>query len=138
MGPLLGGLSAAGAASHELRDARRWRDRLEHAWGVTVHDVAERTALDPRRLFTELERGLWLIDFPEVTVEDRVTFLEHAVAWQVRRALTAGRFDLALDIQAWGAERVAGLQEQRDGWRPVLLYGVPRPDRPLRNARPTS
>ncbi len=135
MGPLGGGVGAAGLGR---RDARRWRDRLAHAWGVQVGVGSDPFAPDLFDLVQELERGLELIDFPEVTLEDRVTFLEHAVAWEVRRALAAVRFDLALDLQAWGARRIAGLQEERWGWRPILIYGAARPQRPARKARPAS
>ena len=118
-----------------LHDARRWRERLERAWGLTLHDSVAPSRLHLPGFVGELEQGLGLIDFPEVTVEDRITFLEAAVAWQVRRALRAGRFDLAIRIQAFGAKRVMELMELDEGrydWRPVLLYGVPRPERPPR------
>jgi len=125
-------VSGAGAGVSGLQDARRWRDRLERAWGLTLHDSVAPSRLHLPGFVGELEQGLGLIDFPEVTVEDRITFLEAAVAWQVRRALRAGRFDLAIRIQAFGAKRVMELHESQYGWRPVLLYGVPRPDRPPR------
>jgi len=60
-----------------------------------------------------------------VTLEDRITYVEHAVSWQVRRALRAGRFDLALDLRSFGARRVGELLERFQQHRPVLLYGVP-------------
>ena len=128
-------MSGAGAGVSGLHDARRWRERLERAWGLTLHDSVAPSRLHLPGFVLELEQGLGLIDFPEVTVEDRITFLEAAVAWQARRALRAGRFDLAIRIQAFGAKRVmelVELHEGRYGWRPVLLYGVPRPDRPPR------
>lgn len=76
-----------------------------------------------------VEEGLRDIDFDEVTSEDRITFVEAAVAWQVRQALICGRFDLALRLQRYGAERVAQLYERVHGWRPTLLYGVPAPQK---------
>jgi hypothetical protein len=78
-----------------------------------------------QQLADEVEEGLGDIDLEGVTMDDRITFVECAVAWQVRRALRCGRFDLALRLQRFGAERVARLYELAHGWRPVLLHGVP-------------
>ena len=111
MGPGGRGLRASGDGVPGLHDARRWRERLERAWGLTLHDSVAPSRLHLPGFVGELEQGLGLIDFPEVTVEDRITFLEAAVAWQVRRALRAGRFDLAIRIQAFGAKRVMELVE---------------------------
>ncbi len=77
-----------------------------------------------------MEQGLRDIDFDEVTTEDRITFIEYAVAWQVRRALISGQFDLAIRLQQFGAERMARLYERVHGWCPVLLYGVPSRSEP--------
>lgn len=60
----------------------------------------------------EVERGLEDIDFPEVTTEDRVTFVQAAVAWQVRQALACGRFDLALRLRRYAAERIARIDRR--------------------------
>ena len=60
---------------------------------------ALQTELTFRRLTGEVEQGLRDIDFDEVTTEDRITFVEYAVAWQVRRALLCGRLDLAIRLQ---------------------------------------
>jgi hypothetical protein len=73
--------------------------------------------MDPGdRVFHEMaeviEEGLRDIDFDEVTSQDRITFLEAAVAWQVRQALRCGRFDLALRVQRYGSERAAQLSER--------------------------
>jgi hypothetical protein len=89
--------------------------------------------MDPvDRVFQEMaeviEEGLRDIDYEEVTAADRITFVEAAVAWQVRQALRCGRFDLALRVQRYGAERTARLWERVHGWRPALLYGVPGAD----------
>ena len=88
----------------------RWRERLERTWGVTLRPP--RSALDPEleRCLEEWEAGLRRIDFPEVTDEDRVTFLEHVVSMQVRRALRSGRFDLALALSSLGSRRVEVLR----------------------------
>jgi len=105
MGPGAAGLNIWGAPP----GAPRWKLRLERVWGVPLHAARERPAgLD--RLLDPLEAGLREIDFPKVTVEDQVTYLEHAVGWQVRRALRAGRFDLALEIRSHGARRIAELR----------------------------
>ena len=40
---------------------------------------------------------------PDVTIDDRISFMEYAVAWQVRRALGAGRFDLAIQLHGSGS-----------------------------------
>jgi hypothetical protein len=65
--------------------------------------------LELRELTEEVEAGLRDIGFDEVTIEDRATFVEHAVIWQVRRALRVGQFDLALALQRFGVERIAQL-----------------------------
>jgi len=77
---------------------------------ISGHAVAhddQRLELD--QLTSEVEDGLREIDFDEVTVEDRVTFVEYAVVWQVRRALRCGQFDVALAIQRYGVRRIAEL-----------------------------
>lgn len=129
MGPRADRLGRAGALP-ALHDARRWRERLERAWGVTLRDLEARPGLDLAGFTRELDEGLRLIDFPEVTAEDRIAFIEHAIAWQVRRALRAGRFELALELQALGARRASERSEERHGWRPVLLYGTAGPQLP--------
>jgi hypothetical protein len=74
-------------------------------------------------LTAELEAGLRSIDFDGVTEEDRVTFLEQAVVWQVRGALRAGQFDLALELQRYGMDRIAGLERGQTRFRPRVIYG---------------
>ncbi len=78
-----------------------------------------------RRVADEVEAGLRDIDFDQVTPADRIAFVECAVARQVRLALQCGRLDLAVQLQRFGAERIADLYEGAHGWRPILLYGVP-------------
>jgi len=117
-----------------LESLRRWSWRL--GW-IAVGERPPR--LDDAEtawqwMAENVEEGLRDIDFDEVTTEDRITFVEAAVAWQVRRALGCGRFDLALRLQRYGAERTAQLWEKVHGWRPVLLYGVPGPDTKEREA----
>ncbi len=97
------------------------------------HD-ADAAAL--RRLTAEVEDGLRAIDFDEVTLEDRLAFLEQAVVWQVRRALRAGRFDLALSLQRFGVRRLAEIERGRRGFHPHVIRGgstaglsAPRPRR---------
>ncbi len=94
-------------------------------WTPATGDHARDLRLELRRLTNDVEQGLRGIDFEEVTTEDRITFVEAVVAWQVRRALRGGRFDLAVELQRFGAKRIARLHEGRYGWRPVMLYGVP-------------
>jgi hypothetical protein len=106
----------------------RWRDRLERTWGVSLEPSHPWLEAQLARCRDEWEAGLARIDFPEVTDEDRVTFLEHVVSWQIRRALRAGRFDLALAVRSLGARRIADLIERRQGWRPLLIHGVPGPE----------
>lgn len=106
----------------------RWRDRLERTWGVALCAPASALDAELARCRDEWETGLRHIDFPEVTDEDRVTFLEYTVSAQIRRALRAGRFDLALAVRSLGARYVADLVERRQGWRPVLIHGVPGPE----------
>ena len=122
MGPRVAGLSAQRAPA----TLPRWRVRLERTWGVSL--PASRLDAELARCRDEWETGLRRIDFPEVTDDDRVTFLEHVVSAQIRRALRAGRFDLALAVRALGTRFVADLVERRQGWRPVLVHGVPGPE----------
>lgn len=73
--------------------------------------------MDPvDRVFLEMaevvEEGLRDIDFEEVTAVDRITFVEAAVAWQVRQALRCGRSDLALRLERYGAERTTRLLQR--------------------------
>ena len=105
---------------------RRWRWRL--GW-LAVGEPPPRldeVELAFLSMSAIVEEGLRDIDFDEVTSQDRIAFLEAAVAWQVRQALTSGRFELALRLQRFGAERTAQLWEQVHGWRPTLLYGLPQ------------
>lgn len=125
MGPRVAGLDAERAPA----TLPRWRVRLERTWGVTLCPPPWALDAELARCRDEWETGLRRIDFPEVTDEDRVTFLEHVVSAQIRRALRAGRFDLALAIRACGTRRVAELVERRLGWRPVLIHGIPGPER---------
>ena len=77
-----------------------------------------------RALIAEVEDGLDSIDFDEVTLEDRRLFLEQAVVRQVRRALRAGRFDLALALQRYGVARLADLE--RGAWRGAPMLRLVR------------
>jgi hypothetical protein len=108
-----------------VKSLRRWKEQLRRPGPTTGHDHLVEMELLFRRLTAEVEQGLRGIDFDEVTIEDRITFVECAVAWQVRRALHCGRFDLALRLRRFGSERIAQLLERAHGWRPVLLYGMP-------------
>ena len=117
MGPSVGRLG------DERSPARlpRWRDRLERTWGVRLPPPRSPLDVELERCLDEWEAGLQQIDFPEVTDEDRVTFLEVVVSGQVRRALRAGRFDLALALSSLGSRRVAELLGPHERWRPVTL-----------------
>jgi len=130
----------------DVHAMRRWYERALGARSPAEPMRAAGLERELHRCAEELEQGLRDIDFDEVTIEDRITFVELAVAWQVRRALGRGRFDLAVRLQHVGAERIARLYESRHGWRPVLLYGVPaspagesgEPAQPWRLRRPRS
>src|SRR5262249_55956578 len=103
-----------------------WRVRLERDWGVRLDDPEARWRLELDRFAAELDDGLRRIAYPEVTAEGRVTFLELALAWQVRRALNAGRFDLAVRLARAGCERRDGLDSGRDGSSPYRAsWGTP-------------
>ena len=54
---------------------------------------------------SEIESGLARIDFPEVTEEDRVTFLEASGEWLERIALRMGREDIAFVLRGYVARR---------------------------------
>ena len=123
MGPRAGGLGLERVPA----TTPRWRERLERTWGVTLYPRRSPVDAELARCVDEWERGLREIDLPGVTGEDRVTYLEHVVSWDIRSALRAGRFDLALAIRALGARHFADLVERRHGWRPVLIHGVPGP-----------
>jgi len=87
----------------------RWTGRLTRSGFHAERYRAVQAEPTFQRLTGEVEQGLRDIDFDEVTTEDRITFVEYAVAWQVRRALLCGRFDLAIRLQRFGAEWVARL-----------------------------
>ena len=106
---------------------RKWKQRLRHVRSDADSSRSIQVDRAFRQRAEEIEEGLRDIDFEEVTTEDRITFVECVVAWQVRSAPRCGRFDLALLLQRFGAERVAQLYERMHGWRPTLLYGVPLP-----------
>jgi hypothetical protein len=107
---------------------RPWPERGPH--GPLGSERRPALHAELRQLAHDIDADLREIDFAEVTTEDRIAFLEAGFAWQVRRALWAGRFDLAIEVQRFGAERIARLFAERNGWWPVLLYGVPpRPSR---------
>jgi hypothetical protein len=112
-----------------LDSLRRWKWRLASIAAGEPAPRVDDVELAFHAMAEIVEEGLRDIDFDEVTSEDRITFVEAAVAWQVRQALVCGRFDLALRLQRYGAERVAQLYERVHGWRPTLLYGVPSPTR---------
>ena len=59
--------------------APRWRMRLERVWGVRLDDPEARWRLELDRFAAELDDGLRRIAYPEVTAEDRATFLQLAV-----------------------------------------------------------
>ena|SRR5207253_2742243 len=104
----------------------RWVRELRHL--PRDGDGNEALAFDA--LTSEIVAGLESIAFDEVTVRDRVTFVEHAVVWQVRRALAAGRFDLALALQRWGVERIETLERGRPvAFQPMLVRGNGRTQR---------
>lgn len=104
---------------------QRWRERVRRT-SPSGPEGATWLRLELRRLEREVEEGLREIDFEEVTTDDRITFVEAVVAWRVRLALRAGRFDLALEIQRLGAARAVQLYERHYGRHPILLYGAPR------------
>ena len=83
--------------------------RLLRRW-IKNRTGTRRDRLELSELTEEVEAGLRDIDFDEVTVEDRATFVEHAVIWQVRRALRCAQFDLALALQRFGVRRIAQLR----------------------------
>ena len=103
MGPGVARLVAA----RDVQAPPRWRERFERTWGVTLHVPGSPFDAELTRCLAELESGLAQIDFPEVTEADRVAFLEQAVSGQVRRALHARRFDLALAVSAQGQRTIA-------------------------------
>ena len=120
MGPHAAGLSLVDPAA----TAPRWRVRLERTWGVTLRPPPSPREMELARSLAEWESLLARIDFPEVTDEDRATFLEHVVSGQVRRALCAGRFDLALALAALGSRRVAALLEHPAERRATSLHVI--------------
>jgi len=60
----------------------------------------------------DIEAGLAAIDFPEVTREDRVTFLVLAAVWQARCARAAGRYDLAFALVRYCRDRIADIEHE--------------------------
>ena len=85
-----------------------WRNGAERAegseaWATGAADLDH----ELRRVASVVEEGLHDIDFEEVTAEDRATFVEAVIAWQVRRALRAGRLSVAVALRRFGADRIA-------------------------------
>ena len=77
-------------------------------------------------LAQEIEEGLREIDFEEVTTEDRITFVEAVVAWQVRWVLGLGRFDVALRLRRYATERIARIYEEREDRSEPVGSALPR------------
>ena len=119
MGPGVAGLGTARIPAA----SPRWRERFERTWGVVLPAATPALDAELARCLGELEAGLARIDFAEVTDADRVAFLEHVVSWQVRRALGAGRFDLAHAVIAQGRRAIADIVARTRGWRPILVPG---------------
>ena len=115
MGPHAAGLEGVGLPAA----LPRWQVRLERTWGVSLRPPPSRLELELARCVDEWDAGLARIEYPEVTAEDRATFLERVVCWQVRRALGAGRFDLALALTRLAPHRIAQLAERLER-RPLL------------------
>jgi hypothetical protein len=62
----------------------------------------------------KIESILRNIDFEEVTVADRITFVELAVDWQVCRVLERNRFDLAVELRKFGERQIARLRTDEE------------------------
>ena len=75
-------------------------------------DAAIKVSREFCDLVQEIEAHLRDIDFDEVTIEDRVTYVEYAVAWRMRLAIRRGRPDLAVCLQHYGRRRIAQLQDE--------------------------
>ncbi len=86
-------------------------------------DPADSDAVALRLLTAEVEDGLRSIDFDEVTLEDRLAFVEQAVVWQMRRALRASRFDLALSLHRYGIRRLGEIERGQVAFRPRVIRG---------------
>src|SRR5262245_2354392 len=71
-------------------------------------------ALALRAFADELEAELREVDYEEVTLEDRMTLVEHVAVWQVRCALARGQFDLALGLQRLAVRRISELRAAED------------------------
>ena len=66
----------------------------------------------------EIESMLRDIDYEEVTIADRITFVELAVDWQVRRVLERNRFDLAVELRKFGERQIARLRMEEECGEP--------------------
>lgn len=95
-----------------MRRLERLQRALSPHGAAPVRDGAASEWLEA--FLSEIERTLQEIDFDEVTTEDRVTFVECAVAWRVRQALGAGRFDLGVALVRFGERQVAELRAEDD------------------------
>lgn len=97
-----------------MRLLPRWERGAPGSW-LAARDS---DVLAYERLRSEIEASLRSIDFDEVTLEDRVSFVERAAVWQMRQAIRANRFDLALWLHKYAVERIAEIGRGRA--RPAL------------------
>lgn len=81
-------------------------------------------ALDAAGVITRIDDALRDIDFAEVTLEDRITFIRAAVSFHVESALQRGRFGTAVALRRFETERIAALR----GIMPHGAVTTPRPE----------
>jgi hypothetical protein len=86
------------------------RRRISRSIGWPSFARASDSLPTVERFSEDIEAILRNIDFEEVTVADRVTFVELAVDWQVRRVLECNRLDLAVELRKFGERQIAKLQ----------------------------
>ena len=86
------------------------KKRIAPSVGSNHSDRPADAALSLRGFADDIERVLREIDFEEVSVEDRIAFVQAAVDWQVRCALERGRFDAVVRLRQFEREQIARFQ----------------------------
>lgn len=80
-------------------------------------------AVARRRLERALDEWLRDIDFEEVTLEDRIAFIESVVAHRIRRAIARGRLDLVPPLCGAGIRKAGEVGARLAGPGPIARFG---------------
>ena len=86
------------------------KQRIAHSIGWAAFTRASDALPTVESFSDEIESMLRDIDYEEVTVADRITLVELAVDWQVRRVLEHNRFDVAVELRKFGERQIERLR----------------------------